>query len=721
MNVNNLDSLFNPKSIAMIGVSKDISKMGGARCLNYLISSGFKGAIYPINPKYDEILGLKCYSDIESIPDSVDVGIVSIPVNGVVDVVRRLAKKVKNIIIFTAGFSETGNSEGAQIEQEIKKIANEYQINICGPNGQGIVNFIQDIPLSFSTALENSIAISGNVGLITQSGAIGTYMLALAREIGVYPGLWVSTGNEVDLDFSDYGSFMIENNEIKVLSGYIEGIRNGEKFKEFVSQAQAKQKPIVLLKVGKTEEGAKAAQSHTASMTGNDEVYDALFKQNKIIRAEGLSELLDYTLAFSKLAPTQGNRVAIVTTSGGIGVLATDYCAEQGLVLAQFSDETKQKMLNLDVPFKTCSNPVDIGLVPGAIGKYLEVLAQDEGVDMILFFSGVAHSMGPTIAEEIIEVRKNCSKPIIVGWVAASQETIAPLVQYDIPVYPDAIRAIKAVGHFVKYYSHHKVEEKHSPVMTFNCTKKERINQARKIFMENGNDSLLSERKSKELLKMYQISTTQGDLAVNSVEAKRIANKIGYPVVIKIESPDISHKTEVNGVVINIKNDAELEIAFNDMIENVKRWDPSARINGILIQEMAANGLEIICGVSDNKTFGKYILLGKGGIEAEVYQDVSRRIAPINQYDVKEMMNELTVSKLFDGYRNLPPYDVDALVDTLLKLSVMIEEIGDYIEEIDLNPIRLYPNGIKVLDARIVLKQGSTQNFVRLKEQNTVN
>lgn len=704
----NLEKLFYPESVAIIGVSRDVTKMGGSRCLNYLIRAGFRGKLYPINRKYDEILGLKCYKSIEELPEPVDVALIAIPARSAIEAARKFVQKgVKNIVIFASGFAETGVKESLQMQEELKSIALEYGVNICGPNGQGVANFKQHALLTFSTALEDLALRSGGVGLITQSGAIGTYILEMSKAENVGIALWASTGNEVDLEFADYGQFMLNDDDVKVIAGYIEGVRDGGKFTLFLEKAREKQKPVILLKVGRTEEGSKVALSHTASMTGSDEVYDAVFAQHRVLRAETLTDLMDWIKVFSLINNVSGNRLGIVTTSGGIGVLATDFSREFGLQMAELTDTTKRELAAV-IGEANARNPVDIGAVmhsPGIVERTLNSLANDPNVDILVYFSGAAHGMGPRIAGEIVHVKNMVSKPVVVGWVAPSKETRTFLVENKVPFFEDHVRALKSIGRVAQYFQ--AVEQNRNDVQIAGPwskdTDSERTKEALEV-IEKCDGPVMSERDSKRLLSMYGIPTTKGELAASVEEAIQIAQKIGYPLVAKIESPDISHKTEAKGVMVNIRDDQELERAFLDILRNAKNYNPSAKINGVFVQQMAEPGLEMICGVNHDVTFGKYLLLGRGGIEAELYKDVACRMIPIRRWDVQNMIQELKVGKILNGYRNRDAYDIEALIQLILNLSQMMEEVGSNIKELDLNPVRVYQQGVQVLDARIVLQ-----------------
>lgn len=702
-----LDYLLKPKSIAIIGASTNTSKLGGGRCLKYLIDTKYSGTLFPINSKYSEIFGLKCYPNIKEIKQKVDLAVIAIPAKFVLSSINELSKVgTKSVVIFSSGFAENGK-EGESLQLGIQKVADANNMLICGPNCQGFINLCDKIPVTISTAFEQGF-IQGSVGLVTQSGAVGTYITALMKQRGIGLSYWISSGNEAVVDFADYLDYLIEDPQTNIIAGYLEGIKNGQKLRRVLIKAAQKGKPIILMKVGRTSSGAFASKSHTGAMTGSDEVYQAIFKETGVIRANGVSELVNYISLFNQNFKVKGNNIAIVTTSGGMGVLGADFCENAGIRLSKFTDTTKNSLLDITRPFSTNSNPLDIGAIfhtPEKIKECLFTIGTDENVDIAVFFTGVAWGMSDRIINELIEAQSLINKPIAVSWVAAPKGLLELLDSNKISSYEDPLICLKSVASLVSF-NHSLLASNLTKDIQEHALDKARQSTAVKVFdaaLSCGRKTL-TENEGKQLLEYYEIGTPKNKIAINLSEALNIADQIGYPVALKVVSQDILHKTDFGAVKLNILGPESLEKEFNYLIEKVLTKLPNARIQGILVEEMIENGTEVIIGMATDSQFGKYIVFGRGGIFTEIDKDLSLRICPVNIQAAKRMIESTKIFKVLKGFRGLPQKDVHSLAVFIERLSMLATELGEYIYEIDLNPVMVLKSGAKVADIRVILK-----------------
>lgn len=701
---NGMEYFFNPSSIALIGVSKDLRKPGG-RSFNALLKRGYKGKIYPINPRYQEINGYKCYPSLGDIAGDVDMAIISIPAESVPEMMEECAaKRIKAAVIFTSGFAEVGH-QGKVLQQRVTQVARENHMRILGPNSIGLVNLSNSVTASFANIVDLKPVYPMTLGFVTQSGAFGTFVFAKAVQAGVGFSAFVSVGNEADTEFSDFISYLLTTPDTKVVGGYLEGARNGRKLRQAAQEALRLRKPILIMKVGATRAGARAASSHTGSLAGDDLVYDAFFRQMGIIRIETLEELTSFVTVHRSGRLPAGNNVAILSMSGGAGVMMADKCERLGMHVPEFKGETLRLLKSYLPAFGSAKNPVDMTSVavadPEILGKCVKAIVADHQIHMIVVAIAFMPYMAPIIARDLVEIYRSTSKTIVViADVFSASEIIDKAIQTiedaGIPVLKDYLPAILAMKN-LSWYSE-KVRSSNLK------TKPLKIKAGDAIRGMIHSPAALTEFEAKKILDAYGIPVTREALATSENMAVRCAREIGYPVALKIQSPQIMHKTEAGGIKLNVTSDRGVRAAFREITANARKYmgNSPARITGVLVQEMLKDGVEVIVGSTRDPVFGHVLMFGLGGIYVEAMKDVSFRITPLTHNDARDMILQIRGSRVLQGMRSQPPVDMDALVDVLLRISALVSDHGDTIAELDINPLVVSAGGAKVADALIV-------------------
>lgn len=697
-----ITGLLRPKGIAIVGASTTPGKIGHTVVKN-LIESGYKGGIYPVNPSADEILGLKVYKSVLDIPDPVEAAAITIPAKYVLDAAKECGEKgVKGLIVITSGFSEVGDVE---LENQLVELAHDYGMRVLGPNVVGTLSNSDDMNASFAPFLP----LEGSASLVSQSGAllIAIDAITYTRRIGF--DKLVSIGNMSDVNFGDMVAWLNEDENTKCISLYIEGLKDGSRFIHECSKAS---KPIVVLKAGVSEHGAAAAASHTGSLAGAQKIYGAAFQQAGVIESTDLSDLFDSTLALSLEPPMRGDNLLVLTNGGGVGVLATDAAEKAGLPM-KFAPESVQTELKKHMPsFGSAKNPVDMTGMAGNDWYYDTTkfsFAHDWVDGLVVLYCETAMTNPMEIAKSIYNAVAETGitdKPITVSFVGGerSDEAMQWLVEKGIPAYNAPDLAVKAMGK-LRHYARLQ-DLKSEPAEENHNADKE---TARKIIADvraNGREAL-TEIESKKIFKAYGLPTVQTELATSEEEAVRMAEEIGYPVVLKIVSPDILHKSDAGGVKVNIKDEAGVRETYNTILENAKKYKADADIHGIVIQEMAPWATETIVGSVNDPTFGATLMFGLGGIFVEVLKDVTFRVAPISIKEAENMLGEIKSAPILDGVRGEAPRDKAALARVLTNYAFMITDLADEISESDANPVLVYEQGqgVKVVDARIILKK----------------
>ena len=706
-----LSPLLNPESVAIIGVSKSSSRIGG-RLFKYLSKHGYKGSLSLVNPKYKELKGVKCYPRISDIPIPIDCALIAVPEKNVISVLSECAdSNVRAAVVFSSGFAEMG-SYGKKKQRKIKELAKTKNLRICGPNCIGLINFNNHVALSFSQFLEIDTLIPGNIGFISQSGALGGSLVNRAQDKNIGLSYFISSGNEADLGVSDFIKYLVLHDEkTKVIAALIEGFKDGSKFVEAAELALKHRKPIIVLKIGETEAGKKAAASHTGALVGSDSVIDAVFNQKGVIRVHNYDELLQTASLFSKGKIPKGNRVGILTSTGGGGIIMADYYTKLGLTVPGLSQKTKELASKEISSFGQVANPFDLtGQIfsdPEMFGRCMKLFMEENNFDIIqVNVSMVAGQSSEKRALYILESARGSLKPIVTWWAAGSlsEPGIKILSDSEIALFRSPERCAMAVKSLVKYY---QLLETRSDSTKYRYDDDYSISlDSAKNILDAG-DTCLSEHQSKALLKLYGIPVTRENVAKSPHEAISFAEEIGFPVVLKIDSLDITHKSEAKAIRLGVKSKEDILQFYEEIIENVEKYDPKARINGVLVQEMTRSGTEVIVGMSEDPQFGPTIAFGLGGIFVEVLKDISLRVVPLLKSDAELMVRETKGYEILRGLRGKNRSDIEAVIDVLLRISRLAEDWKHYISEIDINPLIVFDegHGVKALDALVVLKK----------------
>jgi 4-hydroxybutyryl-CoA synthetase (ADP-forming) len=694
---------FSPRSIAIIGASE---KPGVGKTIFYNIAKHFKGKIYPVTPSNPTVGGLTAYKNVLDIPDSVDLAVVAAPSKFTPAVMEEVGKKgIKGAIIVSAGFKEVDEA-GAKLEREVGEIAKKYGIRIIGPNCLGIMSFSKDNVMN-STFLKVTPKY-GNIALVSQSGAIcaATVEDAEAQDIGF--SKVISMGNKVDMDESDVLELLAEDEDTRVIVMYLEDIRNGRRFMEIAKEITTeKKKPIIVLKAGRTAEGAKAAASHTGALGGSDANYEAAFAQCGVIRVDTMGELFDLATAFSK-QPLPDGDVVIVSNAGGPAIISTDACSRYGLKMADISS-IKDEIAKVIPPYGSPRNPVDI--VGDADYLRFEkvlllVLAHPNVGSVVTMCTPSATLNYDDLARVLVKMSQQFSNKTILASLMGLAEGIENrkiMSEGGIPYYlyaEPAIKTLKAMYDFKKW-----VDTASTKASTLQFTKD--TDKVKSIFenvRKHGRANLLEE-EGYEVLQAYGFPTPQSILCTTEQEGIDAARKIGYPLVMKIVSPDIIHKSDAGGVKVGVKTDDELKSAFRTITENALKYKSDVKIKGVLVQEMVESAKETILGASQDPTFGPVIMFGLGGIYVEVLKDVVFRVASIHEQEAINMVESIKTLKLLKGVRGEKPSDLKAIADSLQRLSQLVVDFQE-IKEFDINPLLVLEEGkgARVVDARIILR-----------------
>jgi acetyltransferase len=695
-----LDFIFKPNSIAVIGASEDEKKIGHVVFRN-LVKQGFEGKVYPVNPKREEILGIKCYPSVKDLPEKIDLAIVVIPAKGVPSVIKDCAEAgVKGLIVITAGFREIGG-EGIKLEQEIVELVKKYGIRMVGPNCLGVINTINKMNATFASDLPPC----GRVSFFSQSGALGVALIDWAIENNFGFGKFVSLGNKADLNEADFLEYFGEDPETDIILGYIEDVKDGKRFIE-VAKKVSKIKPVIIIKAGTTEAGARAASSHTGALAGFDRAFSEAFKKAGIIRVNSIKELFETAEIFKLNKIPKGDRLLVITNAGGPGIIAADTADKLGIKLDPMSEESIEAIIDKLPPTASLYNPIDI-IGDATSERYKIVLEQaikDKYVDGIcVILTPQAITDVENVATEIVRVSQNTEKPIFACFIGGKKvsSAIKILKSQQIPCYSDPSVAISSYKKLIDFSIIKNKKEPEIPKIEISLENKEKVRLILEI-LENAGVSSVGEENATEILSLYGFNFPKKALAKTPEEAVEIAEKIGYPVVLKVSSPNILHKTDVGGVKLNLKNAEEVYNAFVDITINVKRFMPNAYIKGVMVYEMITGGKEVILGVSYDTTFGHMLMFGLGGIYVEVLKDVSFRIAPLTKEEAYEMIEEIKGAKILEGVRGEPPYDKENIVDKILRLSQLVIDFP-IIKEIDINPYVVKHQGGVALDARMII------------------
>jgi len=697
-----MKELFKPRNVVVVGASREPGKVGHA-VLRNIIESGFKGEVYPVNPRADKVLGLNTYKSVLEVPGDIDLAVIVIPAQAVLDVMEECGRKgVKYAVVISAGFKEIGG-EGIEREGKLIEIARKYGVRVVGPNCLGIIDLHTPLNASFASIPETK----GGIAFISQSGALLSAILDWAPKAGIGFSKIVSLGNKADLNEVDFLTYLGEDPETKVILLYLESIADGRRFIE-VGSTVTRKKPVILLKGGITEAGAKAALSHTGSMAGGITALKAALRKAGIIQVSSVSELFDMAIAFNSQPIPAGSRVGIVTNAGGAGVVISDLLVSRGLKLAEPSRYTVDYLRSVLPPVASVYNPVDVigDAKADRYGVAIEALLRDPNIDSLLVILTPQVVTEPEeTAKVIVELsRRYPSKPILAIFMGGGKVEKATriLIENNIPVYDMPERAVTAVLGLSNYREFRELLTKALEYVEVFDVDKEKALEIIEEVRRQGRRVLL-EHEAKEIVRSYGIPVVPTKLAVSEDRAVEIARKLGYPVVVKISSPDIIHKSDIGGVITNLKSDDEVAEAFRTVISNARRYVPTASIYGATVQKMVPKGREVIIGATKDPVFGHLIMFGLGGIYIELFKDVSFRLAPLSMYEAKEMITETKAYTLLRGFRGEPPADINSIVNILLRVSKLVTDIPQIVE-IDINPLFVYEIGAIAVDARIIIE-----------------
>jgi acetate---CoA ligase (ADP-forming) len=691
-----LGRFFSPQRVAFVGATEDLAKFGG-RCVRLLVDFGFRGDIYPVNPKRESIFGLKCYPSLADLPHRPDhVGIV-LPGASVLKALEECVElKVPFATVFSAGFAETGTEEGKALQQRAVGIANAGGLRFMGPNCNGMVNFVDAFALTSTASIKGERRPAGDIGVVSQSGGAGQVnVMWRAQQAGMGISYQVSCGNDADLDLLDYMAFMVESERTKVVLAIAERIPDGGRLRALARRAAELDKPIVMVKVGRTEAGSRMAASHTGSVTGADEVCDAALRQMGIVRVMDTNDLYETAMLLRTGKRANGRGAAATSISGGNLVMVADLGAGEGVEFPAYGEATQAKLKGFLPGFSGTSNPTDLTAAavgrPDTFASVTKIIAEDPAVDAVvpvITFSPKAE------IRSIADVSAASPKPVAILWTGKCSDdaSLTPevLVSEGHAVYRDALPCMKALRAAMQYAEFRRKRAQPAPKRPAGIE----AQKARKLLKPG----TMTEADSKALLACYGLPVTQEFVARSADEAAKVQGT----VALKISSPDIPHKTEAKAIRLSVSGPDAVRRAYAEVVAAAKAYKPGARIEGVLVQEMVTEGHEILVGVSRDPTFGPVVTVGLGGIYVEILKDVAFRLPPVARSEAVEMLRELKAWPLLEGARGRDPSDVDALAECIERVSWLAVDLGDRIAELDINPLRVLPKGVRVVDALVV-------------------
>lgn len=692
-----LDAFFNPRSVAVIGASEDDSRIGG-RPLRYLRRSGFAGAVYPVNPNRKEVQGLAAFGDVECIPGAVDVAIVALPAAQVVAAVAGCARKaVKAVIIFSAGFAEVGG-DGAAMQRQIQAIAREHGMRVLGPNCLGAFNASLGFFGTFAQAFDALAPSSGGVAIASQSGACGSHLGYLFRERRIGVNYWITTGNESDVEVSEALLWLAQRPEVKVIVAYVEAVRDGPMFIRALAAARRNGKPVVMLKVGRSIAGARAAASHTGAMVGQDDVYQAVLRQHGVLRASSMAQLVDIAGLCARGVLPSDRSIGILTLSGGLGVQGADAAERNGLDVRPLGAAGQARIREL-IPFAGPGNPIDVTAQAtneaGLTGKCIEIALIEGGYQsLVCLLSSVpaAQKFADPILASLQVLRAGYPERLIVLVFASPRAVVERFEDAGFPVFEDLDAAIDAIGAAASL--HESLAGAVQP--EFEASEVAPPPQAV--------PAVIDEHAAKAMLAQAGVPVLRDELVADGQAAARVTSALGRPVALKIVSPDITHKTEIGGVVLGVCGPEQAQQETDEMLRRVAQKAPHARLSGVLVSPMLGKGVEVICGSFTDPVFGPVVMFGLGGIHVEVLRDVAFRLAPFDERDARDMISQIRGHQVLLGTRGAPAGDLRALARALSSLSRFAATHRDSVAEIDINPLLVLPEGegAFALDALIV-------------------
>ncbi|WP_373084115.1 acetate--CoA ligase family protein [Sneathiella sp.] len=691
-----LEPMLRPKSVAVIGASNTASRIGG-RPIHSMKTLGYKGKIYPVNPNYETVQDLPAFARIEDVPQGIDCAVIAVPAKVAVQTLRDCADHgIKSAVMFTSGFAELSD-DGAKAQREISAIARDSGMRILGPNCLGVFNVDAGWYGTFTNAPGMLKLPPGPIGIVSQSGAYGGHVFMVSQMRGVGSNYWVTTGNESDVDVAEVIEYYAQAPDVKVILAYAEGIKSKDRICRALDMAREAEKPVIFMKVGSSAVGAIAAASHTASLAGADAVYSALFKQYGVYRAETTEEFVDiaYGCQFGKYP--KGRKIDLQTISGGVGVQMADAAVKYKLEVTPLPPQTQKKLKAL-IPFAGVNNPVDFTAQalndPSLMEANISMTIDEADFDShIVYLASIPAS--PFTRDACLKIFQNIRTKypdeIIMMNIISPEEIIADYEALNMPCYEDpalAVRAMAALAHFGEVFARGRPDQ--PPALPADALA--------------APTTTIAEHEAKKLLGSIGIPVTVEELVQSAKEAVTVWQNISGPVVMKIASPDILHKTEIGGVLLNLNSADDISNGFETLIDRARKAKPDARIDGVIVAQMITGGVETVMGVVCDPVFGPAVMFGLGGVFVEVLKDVTFRLAPFGLDEARRMIDEIQGRAMLDGVRGAPPSDINALADALSRLSVFAAENADNIETIDVNPFIVLSEGAVAVDALVVPK-----------------
>lgn len=700
-----LDCLMSPSSIAIIGASGSAGSIS-SQPLKHLRARGFKGRVYPVNPGRDEVDGVRCYPSVESLPETPDLAVVVLAARRVPAAVAACgARGIPVALVISSGFAEADDA-GKQLQRELVDVARSCGIRIVGPNCQGVMNIEEDMAAGFGAPFSLRYG-KGPVSVVSQSGGFGCGILVMASEEGLGFRHFVTTGNECDLGALDLIEYFIDDPGTQVIAVYIEGLKDGRRFMEVGTRALRAGKPLLVWKGGTSDAGARAVASHTANLTSPARLYRAAFRQVGAIEVNDVPELADIATGLVAGRMPRGLRVAVVTTSGGAGVVMADRYSEAGIQIPSLTEATLVRLKQCLPPFASLGNPIDTtaGVIDSAdrLRDVLELIASDPNIDcMSLACAQLSGEVATRIAEAVVAVYRRTDKPFFLAWNAPAhlaQDAYALVDAAGVPRFRTPGRCAKALSALCHYADRHRSARAPGAVAAAAgagpTVTREYVVSA---------DGPLAEFEAKRILADFGIPRTRERLARTVDEACRLAEEVGYPLVIKVQSRDVPHKTDAGGVELGVANEASLRAAWARIDASVRARVPGAKVDGMLLQEQVSDGHEMIVGINNDPVLGPAIVVGAGGIYSEVLDDIAIRFAPVTKADALDMIRELRTYPLLDGARGKPRLDVDALADVVCRVSAVALSLGESLDELDINPLFVLREGLGVRAGDALLK-----------------
>lgn len=687
-----------PRTIAVIGASRDPTKIG-YRILQNIVLSGFPvSSVFPVNPNATEILNLKCYTSVLDVPEQIDLAVVAVPAKSVPLVLEECGKKgVRGVAVISSGFKEVGETD---LEVKLVEIARRYGFRLLGPNIVGVWDTLAKVNYSFIDAAP----LPGSIAFLSQSGALITSLIWWTRERGIGFSSLVSIGNRADIGESDFLSFFRNDPGTRVIAMYIEGLSKGEgrRFLDELAKTTP-EKPVLILKAGRSPEAAEAIKSHTGSLAGSDEAYEAAFKQARVLRPLNFRELFNWALALALSPEPKGSNTVILTHGGGAGVLASDTLSEWGVKLANITPDLAEELRKFMPPFGSVRNPVDLTgmMTASSLEGALVTLLKSEYVDAVLLWAGqgaipTPNEIGEAVLKAVSEV--GLRKPLVVSVTGGeeSRAVLRKLISAGIPSYESPEEAAHSLAAVYTYYSGRRKPGRRLQTIGESEVVKDTIREA----LAKGY-TMLTPTEAFKVVEAYGIAAVRARLVTCKEEAVAAARELGYPVALAVETPDIAHKTEAGGIILNLDSDKDVEEAYTKILDNVKTAFPNIRISGVSVRKMMPKGVEVFVGCRRDPVFGPMIAFGWGGLMVELIKDISIKIAPLTEEDLEEIIAETKVGSLLKGYRG-KPLDIEAVKRSILGVASLMESFEE-ISEIDVNPLFVYEEGVVAIDVKVYL------------------